>query len=88
MAITDNFIDGTWNDDAPAQPNSDIRLTNELGNLSDVTVSGNYLIGAGFTVEVVSASTPYTISNVSITNNDIGFGAFGPIILARRPSRP
>jgi hypothetical protein len=76
--ITDNFIDGTLNADAPGAANSDIRLTNEFGNLNDVTVSGNYLIGAGFTVEVAAANTPYTISNVSIANNDIGFGLFGP----------
>lgn len=73
--ITDNFIDGTANADAPGQPNSDIRLTNELGNLSDVTVSGNYLIGGGFTVEVVGSQS--TVSNVSITNNYIGFGWYG-----------
>ena len=48
--ITNNFIDGTPNADSPANSNSDIRLTSELGNLSDVTVSGNYLIGGGYTV--------------------------------------
>ena len=30
--ITDNFIDGTLNADAPANANSDLRLTNEVGN--------------------------------------------------------
>ena len=41
--ITNNFIDGTTNADSPADSNSDLRLTNELGNLSNVTVSGNLL---------------------------------------------
>jgi hypothetical protein len=75
--ITDNFIDGTLNADAPANANSDIRVTNEFGNADDVTISGNYLLGAGFTVEVASASTPYTFSNITVANNDIGFGWYG-----------
>ena len=71
--ITNNFIDGTPNADSPANSNSDIRLTSELGNLRDVTVSGNYLIGGGYTVQAGG-----TVSNVSIANNYIGFGAYGP----------
>jgi Right handed beta helix region len=76
VSITDNFIDETPNAGAQGAANSDIRITNEFGNADDVTVSGNYLIGAGYTVEVGAASTPYTLSNISIVNNDIGFGAF------------
>jgi hypothetical protein len=78
ITITDNFIDGTKNTDTVAQPNSDIRITDEFGNTNNVTVTGNYLIGAGFTFEVGGPSnSPYTISNVSITNNDVGFGWYG-----------
>jgi hypothetical protein len=76
--ITDNFIDETPNAGAAGFSNSDMRLTNEFGDLTDVTVSGNYLLGAGFAVEAGSTNTTYTISNVSIANNDIGFQAFGP----------
>jgi hypothetical protein len=76
--ITDNFIDGTPNADSPANANSDLRLTNELGNLTDVTVSGNYLLGGAYTVEAGSATTKYTVSNVSITGNYIGFETYGP----------
>jgi hypothetical protein len=78
--ITDNFIDGTSNADAPGQPNNDIRLTAELGNLNDVTASGNYLLGGGYTVAVGggSAATGYQTTNVSVVNNYIGFGAYGP----------
>ena len=75
--ITNNLIDGTQNADAAGPANSDIRLTNELGNLNNVTVSGNYLIGAGYAVEVAAASNAYTISNVSIANNYIGFAGYG-----------
>ena len=74
--ITDNFIDATANADAPAGPNSALRLTNEFGNLNDVTVTGNYLLGGGFTVEVAAANNPYTITNVSLANNGIGFGLY------------
>jgi hypothetical protein len=77
IAITDNLIDGTWSNDAPANANSDIRITNEVGSVSNVTASGNYLLGGGFTFEVWSSNTNYTISNISITNNDVGFDWFG-----------
>ena len=76
--ITDNFIDGTTNADSPAGQNSDLRLTNELGDLSNVTVSGNYLLGGNYTVEAGSTNTTYTISNVSIANNYIGFDLTAP----------
>ena len=76
--ITDNFIDGTTNADSPANQNSDLRLTNELGNLSNVTVSGNFLLGGAYTIEAGSTNTTYTVSNVSIANNYIGFNSYGP----------
>jgi Right handed beta helix region len=76
--IADNFIDETPNGDTAGAANSDIRITNEFGNADNVTVSGNYLLGAGYTVEVGSANTPYTFSNISIANNDVGFGLYAP----------
>ncbi len=77
--ITDNFIDETPSPGAPGGSNSDIRITNELGSADNVTVSGNYLIGAGFTVQVGTGNNNgYTVSDVSIANNYIGFGLFGP----------
>src|ERR1700722_7775480 len=80
--ISDNLIDGTVNLDAPANANSAIRLTAEVGSLSNVTVSGNYLLGGSYNIEVVGQSTPSqssanTVSNVSITNNDLGFALYG-----------
>ena len=75
--ITNNFIDGTLNADAPANANSDLRITNEVGNTSNVTVSGNYLLGGGYTVEAGSTNTTYTMSNVSVANNYIGYSLFG-----------
>jgi hypothetical protein len=76
--ITGNFIDGTADHAVPARPNSDIRITDDVGDLNNVIVSGNFLIGAGYTVEVARQNPNHTVSNVSIANNYIGFGWFGP----------
>jgi hypothetical protein len=75
--ITDNLIDGTNNADAPGPTNSEIRLSDTFGNLSNVTVSGNYLLGGEYAVEAGSTSATNTISNVSIANNSIGFDTYG-----------
>ena len=76
--ITNNLIDTTLNANAPGGSSSAIRITNEFGDADNVTVSGNYLLGSGYTIYVSAASTPYTFSNISVTNNDIGFGLYGP----------
>jgi hypothetical protein len=75
--ITDNFMEETENAGQTGASNTEIRLTDEFGNLNDVTVSGNYLIGAGIGLEVVNPNGAYTVSNVSVTNNDVGFNWFG-----------
>ena len=75
--ITNNLIDGTTNADSPANVNSDLRITNEAGNTSNVTVSGNYLLGGAYTVEAGTTNTTYTMSNVLVTNNYIGYSVFG-----------
>jgi serralysin len=86
ITITDNLIDSTPDADAPGPPNAALRITNEFGNLNDVTVSGNYLFGGTYTVEAGShPGTTDTVSNVSIVNNYIGFwmyGAFYPSLTA------
>ena len=77
--ITDNFIDGAWNPSAPANANSDIRIATEGSNISNVNISGNYLLGGAYTLEVgPEPGTSYTFSNVAINNNYIGFSEFGP----------
>jgi hypothetical protein len=78
--ITDNFIDSTANADAAVGPNSALRITDELGSANDVTASGNYLLGGTFTIGVDDGTSPsgYTISNITLSNNYIGFGLYGP----------
>ena len=77
--ITDNFIDGAWNPSAPANANSDIRIETLGSNISNVNISGNYLLGGAYTLEVgPDLNTSYTLSNIAINNNYIGFSEFGP----------
>jgi hypothetical protein len=76
--ITNNFIEETENAGQTGSSNTDIRLTDEFGSLNNVTVSGNYLIGAGYGFEVVNPNSAYTVSKVSVTNNDVGFNWLGP----------
>ena len=74
--ITDNLIDGTYTAGAAANANSDIRIWSQGSAISDVTVSGNYLLGGGYALEISPGL--YPMSNVAVTNNYIGFSAFGP----------
>lgn len=71
VSITNNFIDWTPNADAATGTNYAIYLNQTQGPVSDVTVSGNYLLGGGYTVGVGGAYT-----NVSVSGNYIGFGKF------------
>jgi hypothetical protein len=82
VTITDNFIDDTLNAGETGYSNTTLRITDEAGNNTDgVTVSGNYLIGAGFNFETaVTSNASYTISNVSVTNNYLGFPLYGPYL--------
>ncbi len=77
VSITNNFIEETANAGQPGISNSDIRITDEQGNVNGVIISGNYLIGSGFSFEVAAPLANNTISNVSVTHNDIGFDWYG-----------
>ena len=74
VSITNNFIDWTAAPAAPAGTNNAIWLSPGVGTgvVANVTVSGNYLLGAQTTISA-PGGTGY--SNVSITDNYIGFGA-------------
>jgi hypothetical protein len=73
--ITDNFIDGTYDAAATTGANSDIRIWSAGSSISNVTVSGNYLLGAQYSVEVIQGA--YPVSGVSITNNYVGYWKYG-----------
>jgi hypothetical protein len=76
--ITDNFIDWTQNPGVAVQAAGAVRITNELGPIHDVSVTGNFLLGGGYTVYTPLASTTDPSPNVAVTNNYIGFSAYGP----------
>ena len=79
VTITDNFIDDTLNAGQTGYSNTTLRITDEGGTNNDgVTVTGNYLIGAGYNFETaLTSNTSNTISNVSVTNNYLGFAWYG-----------
>ena len=65
-----------------------MRITDEFGNTNDVTISGNYMIGAGFNFEVVSSEhCTYAITNVSVTNNYTGFAKVPANIIPAQPAK-
>ena len=74
LSITNNFIDWTPTPGAAVGGNNAIRVSTEAGAVSNLTVSGNYLIGADYTV---AAGGGPEFSNVSVTNNYLGFGYAG-----------
>ena len=88
-SITNNFIDWTWANDATnlsnGQNNDAVRITAELGPVSNVTVANNVLLGGVYTIDAGnalkaangSAVTASSYSNITITGNYIGFGAYG-----------
>jgi Right handed beta helix region len=78
LTIADNFIDETPTADTAGSSNSSIRITAEVGNLANVTVSGNYLLGGSEGIGVGPGSTTYTVNNVSVVNNYIGFYSYFP----------
>lgn len=81
VLVARNFIDWTQNDDAKVGGNEAVRITTEMGPTSDVTVIGNLLLGASWTVFVGDGGTgnkgPF--SNIAIKGNWIGFGKYGPV---------
>ncbi len=90
VMISGNVIDWTNNANALMATNSAIRIATDNGNTSNVTVTGNALIGGGYTVYAESTKDDYTaagatgtvgqngvMSNVNITGNYIGWGAAG-----------
>ncbi|AWN35450.1 M10 family metallopeptidase C-terminal domain-containing protein [Methylobacterium radiodurans] len=86
VTITGNLIDWRTKPDAKVETNNAVRVTAEMGATSDVTVSGNVLLGGAYTVAV--SELPYdkgTISNVRVTNNVVSAGLYGPLDLVTQP---
>ncbi len=94
VTVSNNFIDWTNNADAPTSTGSAIRIATDGGDTSNVSVTGNVILGGGWTIyaeptiitDVGRGSQGVvgqlgTLSNVNISGNYIGFslsGAFYP----------
>lgn len=90
VSITGNFIDWTNNADALVPTTNAIRITTDNGNTSNVTVSGNIILGGGFSIDAAPTTvlSTYqknatvgqlgTMTNISIKNNYMGFSVDGP----------
>ncbi len=65
--------DGLWS--GPGPPHHE-----REGSTSNVTASGNYLLGGSYTMQVgLATGAPEIMSNISIAGNYIGFGNSGAI---------
>ena len=79
MTVTNNFIDWTLNPAVSAGaslPNDCVRITGELGPTSNVTVTGNFLFGGASSIQAIQVAGQGALSNVSITNNYMGFASY------------
>ena len=72
LSISNNFIDWTTNPNSVCSTNDCIRITSDLGNVSNVTVTGNYLIGGSACIDAGNLGRG-TFSNITIANNYLGF---------------
>ena len=77
VSITDNFIDWTPIPGASVGSTDPIRITANKGNCSNVTVSGNFVIGGVYSVDAGNQAWDGAFSNVSVTGNYMGFSNFG-----------
>ena len=55
-----------------------------FGNINDVRVDGNVLLGGGYTIYAMNAE--HAAANIKITNNDIGLGHWGDLYPASKPA--
>jgi hypothetical protein len=92
VTVSNNFIDWTNNADAATNTGFAIRIATDGGDTSNVSVTGNVIMGGGWTVyaqpTTITGLGPGshgvvgqfgTLSNVNITGNYIGFGEYGAL---------
>ena len=72
LTISNNFIDWSKNPAATVfGTNNTIRITGEGGPVSNVTVTGNFLLNGTSTIQAIDVAGLGALSNISITNNAI-----------------
>jgi hypothetical protein len=64
-----------------------IMIDNEFGPVSNIVIEGNILAGGSYTIYSDGKFNDNPISGISITNNHIGPGQYGPLLFRKnRPS--
>lgn len=89
VSITNNFVDYRPSGDAAAAPNNAIRILPELGDIANVTVTNNVLLGGTYTVHVATAQswqTQRTITDVKVTDNFIAAASHGDLYPTSQPA--
>ena len=70
LTISNNFIDWSKNPAATVfGTNNTIRITGEGGPVSNVTVTGNFLLNGASTIQAIDVAGLGALSNLSITDN-------------------
>ncbi|CAO4138159.1 M10 family metallopeptidase C-terminal domain-containing protein [Methylorubrum extorquens] len=92
VVISGNVIDWRSRADAPTETNEAVRISGELGNVSNVLVKNNILLGGSMTVMVTDGATQThttgqvgTVTGVKVVENVIDFGKYGDLEQTYRP---
>jgi Ca2+-binding RTX toxin-like protein len=90
VTISDNMIDWRNPADSRAETNNAIRVTGENGDVNDVTVTHNVILGGSTTVFVSDGATQThatvgTVTNVDVSGNVVDYGHYGYLNLTDRP---
>jgi serralysin len=91
VTINDNVIDWRSPPDSRAETNNAVRITGENGNVNDVTVSHNVILGGSTSVFVSDGPTQThpvvgTVTDVQVTGNVVDFAHWGFLNLDDRPA--
>lgn len=93
VTIDNNIVDWRSSAGARAETNNAVRVTGEAGNVSNVLVTKNILLGGSNTVLVTdgatlthSAGQVGSVTNVRVTDNVVDFGKYGNLYLQDRPA--
>ncbi|WP_238308930.1 M10 family metallopeptidase C-terminal domain-containing protein, partial [Methylorubrum suomiense] len=92
VVISDNVIDWRSTPDAKVATNNAVRITGEGGNVSDVTVKNNVILGGSYSVLVSDGATLThskdavgSVTGVKVVGNVIDHGMYGTLEQTSRP---
>ncbi|WP_082501506.1 M10 family metallopeptidase C-terminal domain-containing protein, partial [Methylobacterium sp. Leaf88] len=92
VVVSDNVIDWRPSADARVATNNAVRITGEAGNVSDVLVKNNVILGGSYSVLVSDGATQThsaaqvgSITGVQVIGNVIDYGLYGELEQTSRP---